>query len=113
MYNDVLDLPDNGIAELVQMAGQGEAAPVGLGGEAYLSKALFERELQTIFRHEWCCVGRIDEIPEPGDYFTTEIGIVPLIVIRRDDGQIGAMQNICSHRLSQVASGSGNAKRFT
>ncbi len=113
MYNDVLELPDNGIAELVQMARQEESAPVGLSGEAYLSKALFEREFQTIFRHEWCCVGRIDEIPEPGDYFTTEIGIVPLIVIRRDDGEIGAMQNICSHRLSQVATGTGNAKRFT
>ena len=107
MDDGALEILDSGIAGLADMARQAETAPLGLSGEAYLSRTLFERELKTIFRHEWFCVGRIDEIPDPGDYFTTEVGVLPIIVIRRDGGEIGAMQNICSHRMSQVAAGSG------
>ena len=112
MDDGALEILDGGIAGLADMARQADTAPRGLSGEAYLSRALFERELETVFRHEWFCVGRADEIPDPGDYFTTEVGVLPVIVIRRDGGEIGAMQNICSHRMSQVAAGSGNAKRF-
>lgn len=103
----------NATTTILEMAAQNEQAPLGLAGDAYSSKALFDSELASIFRHEWSCVGRADEVSEPGDYFTDEVGDVPIVVIRRDDGSIGAMQNICSHRMAQVvAAGSGNARRF-
>lgn len=112
MYNGAEDTIEAALAGVSEMASQTESTMRGLAADSYVSRALFERELDTVFRHEWACVGRADEIPEPGDYFTTEVGVVPIIVIRRDDGEIGAMQNICSHRMAQVADGAGNAKRF-
>jgi phenylpropionate dioxygenase-like ring-hydroxylating dioxygenase large terminal subunit len=113
MYDGAGDTVEAALAGLSQMAEQAEGAPKGLPGDSYVSRALFERELQTIFRHEWACIGRADELPNPGDYFTVDVGIVPVIVIRRESGEIGAMQNICRHRMAQVAEGAGNAKRFT
>jgi len=100
------------VGSIADMAAQGEAAFAGMAGDVYTSESLFQLELNTLFKREWICVGRTDEVPSPGDYFTTEMGLVPVIVIRRDSGEIGAMLNVCSHRLSQVAAGSGNAKRF-
>jgi choline monooxygenase len=100
------------LSSIVKTAAQAETAPLAMPGGVYTSEGLLKLELETLFKHEWFCVGRTDELPLAGDYFTTEVGNVPIIVIRRDSGEIGAMLNVCSHRLSQVASGSGNAKRF-
>ena len=40
---------------------------------AYLSDELFEIEMERIFRHEWICVGREEQLPKPGDYFTGRV----------------------------------------
>jgi phenylpropionate dioxygenase-like ring-hydroxylating dioxygenase large terminal subunit len=94
------------------MAAQSDGAFDGPSPDIYTSDSLLELEYERIFKHQWACVGRTDELPNPGDYLTTEIGTVPVIVNRRDDGALGAMLNVCAHRLATVASGSGNAKRF-
>lgn len=80
---------------------------------AYTSKAVFDRELETIFHKEWICVAREDQIPEPGDYRSTEVVDQPLIVVRLKDRTIRAMSSICPHRAMQVANGSGNATSFS
>jgi phenylpropionate dioxygenase-like ring-hydroxylating dioxygenase large terminal subunit len=112
MYREVTEAQARAFANITTMAAQPDSTPRGISGDIYTSEPLLQLELERLFKHEWCCVGRVDELPQPGDYLTTEIGIVPIIVIRRDSGEIGAMVNVCSHRLSQVAKGSGNAKRF-
>jgi phenylpropionate dioxygenase-like ring-hydroxylating dioxygenase large terminal subunit len=100
------------ISSIVDMAAQPDAAAVGVAPDIYLSSALLDLEYERIFKHTWACVGRVDELANPGDFLTTDIGIVPVIVNRRDSGEIGAMVNVCSHRLATVAKGTGNAKRF-
>ena len=34
----------------------------------YTSQEFYEFERRSIFRHEWLCVGRADQVPEPGDF---------------------------------------------
>jgi phenylpropionate dioxygenase-like ring-hydroxylating dioxygenase large terminal subunit len=101
------------VSSIVKMAAQDEADAVGHAPAIYLSEALLALEYETIFKHQWACVGRTDEFVDPGDYLTTEIGLVPVIVTMRANGTLGAMVNVCSHRMSTVASGAGNAKRFS
>lgn len=55
---------------------------------------------------------RADEIPEPGDFFTTQILNEPLLVVRGTEGQIRVLANICAHRGKPLAEGSGNTARF-
>ena len=71
-------------------------------------------ERQSVFMHEWICVGRVDEIAAHGDYLTHEIAGVPVLVVRQEDGQIGAFVNACAHRFAcLMPNEKGSAKRFT
>jgi len=100
------------VSSIMKMAAQADAGAVPVSPDVYISEALLELEYERIFKRQWCCVGRTDEFVNPGDYRTTDVGIVPIIVNLRADGTLGGMVNVCSHRLATVASGTGNAKRF-
>ena len=80
--------------------------------DTYTSEALLEFERREIFAKEWICVGRVEEIPNPGDYFTIKAAQEPLIVIRGDDGSVRAMSNICRHKWTQLLAGRGSANRI-
>jgi len=72
---------------------------VTLPAGAYTSQAFYEFELRAVWDHSWICVGRADEIPNPGDYFTTELaGGERVIVVRNNNGEINVMSEVCQHR---------------
>src|SRR5688572_10886526 len=64
-----------------------------LPGEVYCSPSVYALEKERIFLETWLCVGREDQIPEPGDYFTARIVDEPFIVARNRDREIGAFMN--------------------
>ncbi|MEM7670800.1 MAG: SRPBCC family protein, partial [Pseudomonadota bacterium] len=76
----------------------------------YTSERFLDAELRQIFRKEWFCVGRVDQLAKPGDYMTYELAGQPVIVLRDADGQLQAMANVCRHRMSTLLEGSGNIK---
>ena len=69
--------------------------------------------MERIFRVHWNLVGRADEVPEPGDYFTIDVAGAPAIVLRDDGGGLRAFANTCRHRGSRLVSESGNAKAIS
>ncbi len=79
----------------------------------YTSKALLELEKEKIFRREWLCVGRVEQVSNIGDYFTVEILGEPVVVVRGKDDQLRAMSAVCRHRYYSVVEGAGNTTRFT
>ena len=93
----------HGIDELLkQMEALAEAAPsaaLSPPPEVYTSPELLDLERSNIFRKQWICVGRADEIPNTGDYFTTQIDRDPLLVVRQGDGSVTTMSNVCRHRM--------------
>ena len=88
------------------------AVRTGLPGRAYASRERYEHEAETLLPGGWLCLGRADEVAAPGDFITMEVLGEPLLVVRGEDGAVRVFANICRHRASPVASGSGNAKRF-
>jgi phenylpropionate dioxygenase-like ring-hydroxylating dioxygenase large terminal subunit len=53
------------------------------------------------------------ELPNVGDYRTTFIGSMPVVVVRAEDGGICAFENRCAHRGALIClEDSGNAKDF-
>ncbi len=68
----------------------------------YRDPSIFEREMGCIFSREWLFVGHISRVPQPGDYFTYQIGSEPLIIVRGQDGAIHAVWNVCRHRGSLI-----------
>ena len=63
----------------------------------YTSDEFYDFEREAIFAHEWLCVGRVDQIPEPGDYYTVTIAEEPLIVVRAKDGDVRVLSAVCRH----------------
>jgi phenylpropionate dioxygenase-like ring-hydroxylating dioxygenase large terminal subunit len=78
--------------------------------ELYTSEEWFRFEQRAIFERSWLCVGRVDQIPAPGDFLTITINDDPLLVIRGADGEIRVMSNVCRHRGHVLAEGTGNAR---
>jgi Rieske 2Fe-2S family protein len=79
----------------------------------YTDEALFAIDIEQIFRKEWLFVGHVGRIPNPGDYFTYQIGKDPWIIVRAEDGSVKAVSNICRHKGSLICrEGSGNVRKF-
>jgi choline monooxygenase len=78
----------------------------------YTSEAFHEVEREELFHKEWICLGRVGEIPNPGDYFTTELVGEQLIVARDQKGAVQVLSNVCRHRGNLVAEGKGNRRSF-
>lgn len=79
----------------------------------YTSPEVFRLEQERLFLKDWLCVGRVEEIAAPGDYFTIKIIDEPVVVARNDAGEINAFSNLCAHRGVEVAEGRGNVSKFS
>lgn len=97
---------------LQNLAALPDDRPAGLPGVFYTSPEYFEWECETVLRQGWHCLGRSDEIPEPGDYFTLQLLNEPIIVVRGDDDTVRVLSNVCRHRGMPLAEGQGNINRF-
>ncbi|MEA2526542.1 MAG: glycine betaine catabolism [Thermomicrobiales bacterium] len=73
-----------------------------LPGRYYHDPAIFDRERERIFSTMWVCVGRADDISEPGRYLLAEVGKESVLAVRGRDGQIRAFLNVCRHRGARL-----------
>jgi Rieske 2Fe-2S family protein len=73
-----------------------------LSREYYLSGAVFQREKERIFCREWFCVGREEEVPNPGDYLRVDVAGESVLLVRTKAGALGAYYNVCRHRGCQL-----------
>lgn len=83
--------------------------------EYYTSPDYFRREQDMIFRRAWLMVGRMDEVPEPGDYIVRHVLTLKanVVIARGKDGQVRAFHNACSHRgVALVCQPRGNTMTF-
>jgi len=100
------------IAELHRIADGAASDAYALPGRFYTSPDFFNLEVETILSKEWHCLGRVDEIPEPGDYMVAQLLKEPLLMVRGDDRRIRVFSNVCRHRSMRIAAHAGSAQRF-
>ena len=72
--------------------------------EDSVSPEFYELERDAIFRRAWLNVGRVDDLPRNGTYFTKELAVArtSLLVARDMDGEIRAFHNVCRHRGNKL-----------
>jgi phenylpropionate dioxygenase-like ring-hydroxylating dioxygenase large terminal subunit len=70
--------------------------------ERYISKDFMQLEWDRMWTKVWLIGCREQEIPETGDYLTTEIGNESLLIVRGEDGKARTFYNVCNHRGNQV-----------
>ena len=84
-----------------------------LPGWCYVAPEWYEREVAGLFRKDWLCVGRAEQVPNAGDFFTIEIVGHPLLVVRDETNTVRVHSAICRHRGAIIAEGqSGKCRAF-
>jgi phenylpropionate dioxygenase-like ring-hydroxylating dioxygenase large terminal subunit len=80
----------------------------------YQDDANYRTELRRIFEGPvWNFVSLESDLARPGDFRTTFVGEMPVVVVRDADGRINAFENRCAHRGALIAlDDAGSAKRF-
>src|SRR5262245_46446630 len=68
----------------------------------FVDPAIYQADLDRIWRTGWLFAGHSCEIRQPGQYFLVSLDTDSIIVIRGDDGVIRAHHNVCRHRGSQI-----------
>ncbi|MCX7356123.1 MAG: aromatic ring-hydroxylating dioxygenase subunit alpha [Alphaproteobacteria bacterium] len=76
----------------------------------YTSQEWFDLEVKHIFMKSWNLIGRVDRVPNPGDFVTLTYAGVPVIVARGRDNVVRAFANTCRHRGAMLLEGEGNCK---
>jgi len=100
------------LKQLGELAARPLSEATSMPKQVYLSDEFNRLEQEKIFDQEWICAGRTDDVPNPGDYRTFQLGKQPLVIIRQKDGSIEALSNVCLHRMMQIVEGRGNAKKM-
>ena len=61
----------------------------------YVDADYYTREVEAVFKRSWLHIGRVDEIPGAGDYFTKELSFAKtsVLVVRDRDGEVRAYHN--------------------
>ena len=80
-----------------------------LPASLYRDAAIFAHEQTAIFRHTWQLIGREAELAATGDFLADDIGGLPVLVVRAQDGDLRGWHNLCRHRAGPlVQESSGN-----
>jgi anthranilate 1,2-dioxygenase large subunit/terephthalate 1,2-dioxygenase oxygenase component alpha subunit len=81
----------------------------------YQSPDIYGEEQRRIYEGPtWNFLCLECEVTKPGDYRTTFMGSMPVVVARDFDNEIYAFENRCAHRGALIAlDGGGNARDFT
>jgi glycine betaine catabolism A len=81
-----------------------DTAPISYADS--ISPEFHELERDAIFKKAWLNVGRVEQLPRKGSYFTKEIQITnnSVIIVRSGEGDEGvrAFHNVCRHRGNKL-----------
>jgi Rieske 2Fe-2S family protein len=65
---------------------------------AYVDPAVFDWEQRHFFGGGWMCVGRSDQVAEPGGQRAEAVGEGGVLLVRDEHGVLRAFANTCRHR---------------
>ena len=68
----------------------------------YTSPEFMTLEWERLWTKVWLVAGRALDIPNPGDYLVTELGVESIIAVRQADGGVRAFYNVCQHRGNRL-----------
>jgi Rieske 2Fe-2S family protein len=82
-----------------------------LPGRDYHDPAVYEADRNRIFHSLWSCIGREEQLAEPGDYLTQELVGESILVTRTLGGELRGHYNVCRHRGTRLADGCGHVRK--
>ncbi len=92
--NKTVELVREPVSEAAEQLPEPETHSV----EAYISQEYARAERDKLWRKTWLQVGRVEELPEVGNYLTYDILDDSILIVRTAADTIKAYYNVCSHR---------------
>ncbi|MGN6228391.1 MAG: aromatic ring-hydroxylating oxygenase subunit alpha [Dyella sp.] len=77
----------------------------------YVGEAMLAMEHRAVFARSWQLVAHQGQLAEPGDHVVEQVGHVPVIVVRGQDGVLRGFVNVCRHRAGPLALCNGKGAR--
>jgi phenylpropionate dioxygenase-like ring-hydroxylating dioxygenase large terminal subunit len=77
--------------------------PTKIHRSLYTDPVLFEEEMARIWGQAWIYIGHESQVPNAGDYFTTNINHnIPVVMVRGEDNHVRVLHNRCGHKGAKV-----------
>jgi phenylpropionate dioxygenase-like ring-hydroxylating dioxygenase large terminal subunit len=69
-----------------------------------VSETFYKQEIEHVFKKTWLYVGRVEQLPGKGSYFTREFAAfdTSVILVRGKDEVVRAFHNVCPHRGNKL-----------
>ncbi len=77
----------------------------------YFGQDMLDLEHRAVFARSWQLLARQEQLAEPGDHVVEQIGKVPVLLVRGQDGVLRAFPNVCRHRAGPLALCNGKGAR--
>ncbi|MEP7185582.1 MAG: aromatic ring-hydroxylating dioxygenase subunit alpha [Rhodanobacter sp.] len=77
----------------------------------YSGEAMLAMEQRAVFARSWQLMAQQGQLAEPGDHVVEQIGTVPVLLVRGQDGVLRAFPNVCRHRAGPLALCNGQGAR--
>jgi len=85
-------------------------SPVLVPASRYTDPAFAALEHERLWPHVWQVACTLDHVAEPGDVFELRCGWYSALVVRGDDGELRAFQNVCRHRGNSLCEGASSGR---
>jgi phenylpropionate dioxygenase-like ring-hydroxylating dioxygenase large terminal subunit len=79
--------------------------PTFVPSSRYVDEDFARRERELLWPHVWQIACTLDHVSAPGDVYELRCGWLSAIVVRGDDGELRAFQNVCRHRGNSLCAG--------
>jgi choline monooxygenase len=96
------------IGSAITTMGSSEGSPTRIPVSRYISSEFAALEAERLWPRVWQIACSLDHVALPGDFFEYRIGAYAVLIVRGDDGELRAFQNVCRHRGNVLCNGSGS-----
>jgi choline monooxygenase len=87
-----------------------EKNAITLHADFYTNPDIYSLEQESIFQNHWQYVAHSQQLNNIGDYIVSNIGKVPIIILKNEQEQLTGFHNVCRHRAGPLATENGNSK---
>ncbi|MBK8285442.1 MAG: Rieske 2Fe-2S domain-containing protein [Ahniella sp.] len=82
-----------------------------LPGRIYHGADAHDFDRAQILRRSWQLLGNLSQLADTGDHIVGDIGDVPVLIVRDEEGRLRGFENICRHRAGPLATCAGRGAK--
>ncbi|MBL4826867.1 MAG: Rieske 2Fe-2S domain-containing protein [Spongiibacteraceae bacterium] len=101
------------MSEKIELTDLDLAEPLRYTAEAFISPEYAVEERERLWAKVWQMAGRVEEIPNVGDFLTYNVAQESVIIVRSKPDTLKAYYNVCPHRGRQLINTPDNCNGVT